>query len=114
MKIDEILQKADAVLPGAKRLNSFQLKSQKIHSKFKTFPQRNDLSNDGMVYLDQYTGEVLRLDNDLKAPLATRIMNALPLHIGSYGGVGYRYVSLVLPQLYYLSRASSSGGAKLC
>jgi len=39
-----------------------------------------------MCYLDQYTGEVLRLDNDLKAPLAARIMNYLPLHIGSYGG----------------------------
>jgi len=33
----------------------------------------------------------------------------------AYGGVGIQILmySLVLPQLYYLSRASSSGGAKL-
>ena len=94
MGIDEILQKADTALPSAKTFKFFPAKKPEDPFKvWKTLPQKNDLSNDGMVYLDQYTGEVLRLDNDLKAPLATRIMNALhSLHIGSYGGVGVQII----------------------
>lgn len=94
MGIDEILHKADAALPKAKTFKFYPAKKpEETFRVWKQFPQEDQFNKNGFIYLDQYSGEVLRVDNDLKAPLATRIMNALyPLHIGSYGGLGMRIV----------------------
>ncbi|MEH2112019.1 PepSY-associated TM helix domain-containing protein [Nostoc sp.] len=43
------------------------------------------------VYLDQYSGQVLRVDNSLKASLGEKILNSFePLHYGTFGGLPTR------------------------
>ena len=43
------------------------------------------------VYLDQYSGKVLRVDNGLQLPLGDRVLNAfVPLHYGTFGGLPMR------------------------
>ncbi|MEH2150096.1 PepSY-associated TM helix domain-containing protein [Nostoc sp.] len=43
------------------------------------------------VYLDQYSGQVLRVDNSLKASLSDKILNSfMPLHFGTFGGLTTR------------------------
>lgn len=42
-------------------------------------------------FISTLIAKVLRVDNSQKAPLATKIVNAMfPLHIGAYGGVWMR------------------------
>lgn len=49
------------------------------------------------VYLDSYSGAVLRVDDSTKLPLATKIVNAMfPLHIGVYGGVWMRILYIFI------------------
>ncbi|MEH2298994.1 MAG: PepSY-associated TM helix domain-containing protein [Nostoc sp.] len=43
------------------------------------------------VYLDQYSGQVLRVENSLKASLGDKILNSFqPLHFGTFGGLPTR------------------------
>ncbi|MEH2411388.1 PepSY-associated TM helix domain-containing protein [Nostoc sp.] len=43
------------------------------------------------VYLDLYSGQVLRVDNSLKASLGDKILNSFqPLHFGTFGGLPTR------------------------
>lgn len=54
----------------------------------KKFPAENHPSGKSFVYFDQYTGAILRAENALEVPPATRAVNNLyPLHIGRIGGV---------------------------
>ncbi|MBD1932808.1 MULTISPECIES: PepSY-associated TM helix domain-containing protein [Cyanophyceae] len=54
-------------------------------------PQEATPSGRSNVYVDQYSGEVLRVENSLKLPLGTKIMNALfPMHMGNFGGIPMR------------------------
>lgn len=49
------------------------------------------------VYLDSYSGAVLRVDDSRKLPLATKIVNAMfPLDIGAYGGVWMRILYIFI------------------
>ncbi|HAA33660.1 MAG TPA: hypothetical protein DCE56_45430 [Cyanobacteria bacterium UBA8553] len=53
--------------------------------------EKNEFNKHLYVYLDQYTGKVLQVDDPRKATLATRILDAqYILHIGSYGGLPMR------------------------
>lgn len=50
-----------------------------------------------MVYLDRYSGEVLRAENALAVPAARRFGYLFyPLHIGSYGGLAVRLLYALL------------------
>jgi uncharacterized iron-regulated membrane protein len=43
------------------------------------------------VYLDRYSGQVLRVENGFTAPVASQIINLLfPVHIGAFGGLTTR------------------------
>ncbi|MBP5974869.1 PepSY domain-containing protein [Brasilonema sp. CT11] len=54
-------------------------------------PQESSDYGDSNVYLDQYSGEVLRVDNGLKMPLGDRVLNSFtPLHYGTFGGLPTR------------------------
>jgi uncharacterized iron-regulated membrane protein len=49
------------------------------------------------VYLDQYTGEPLAVEDALAAPVGTRIANALyPIHIAEVGGLPHRALLLLV------------------
>ncbi|MDF5709964.1 MAG: PepSY-associated TM helix domain-containing protein [Nostoc sp. S4] len=54
-------------------------------------PQDDDENGQSYVYLDQYSGKVLRVDNILKIPLGDRVLNSFePLHYGTFGGLPTR------------------------
>ncbi|MBD2040612.1 PepSY-associated TM helix domain-containing protein [Microcoleus sp. FACHB-672] len=98
MSIDAILKKADAALPGAKTtFVSLPNQPEKIIQVRKKFPQEITPNGNSRIYLDQYSGQVLRIENALKAPLANRIINLqFPLHIGNYGGIGTRIIHVFI------------------
>ncbi|MBN4007082.1 PepSY-associated TM helix domain-containing protein [Nostoc sp. LPT] len=49
------------------------------------------------VYLDQYSGQVLRVENSLKASLGDKILNSFqPLHFGTFGGLPTRILYIFL------------------
>jgi len=54
-------------------------------------PQEREEYGMSNVYLDQYSGQVLRVDNSLKASLSDKILNSFtPLHFGTFGGLPTR------------------------
>jgi uncharacterized iron-regulated membrane protein len=54
-------------------------------------PQESSDYGNSNVYLDQYTGKVLRVDNGLKLPLGDRVLNSfVPLHYGTFWGLPSR------------------------
>jgi len=88
---DIILQKADLALPGKTIYITFPSKPQG------TFVVRKKLVGDihpngsSNVYLDRYSGQVLRVENGFTAPVASQIINLLfPIHIGAFGGLPTR------------------------
>lgn len=90
MNADRLLKKAEAALPGAKTFNFYPAKeAEDPFWAWMIFPQeKNEFNKHFYVYLDQYTGKVLQVDDPRKTTLATRILNAqYILHIGSYGGL---------------------------
>lgn len=54
----------------------------------KKFPSEYHPSGKSFLYFDQYSGKLLRAENALQAPTATRFINNLyPIHIGRFGGL---------------------------
>ncbi|MBG1241451.1 PepSY-associated TM helix domain-containing protein [Nostoc sp. NZL] len=89
MGIDAILTKAQAALPEAKIYKFFPAKKpEDTFNVWMHFPQENEFNKDPYLYFDQYTGDILRLDNPKQGSLANRIMKAqYTLHVGHYGGI---------------------------
>jgi uncharacterized iron-regulated membrane protein len=89
---DIVLQKADLALPSGKSLSiTFPRKPQG------TFLVRKRLVGDihpngsSYVYLDRYSGEVLRVENSFTTNAAFRIIISwFPIHIGAFGGLTTR------------------------
>jgi uncharacterized iron-regulated membrane protein len=98
LMLDELLTKADAALPGAKTtsvdLPSTPHKALRVRKKFS---EEFDPYGWSFVYLNQYIGKVLRVDNALEAPLAAQINSLLyPLHIGIFGGLQVRILYVII------------------
>ncbi|MEH2167207.1 MAG: PepSY-associated TM helix domain-containing protein [Nostoc sp.] len=54
-------------------------------------PQEREEYGMSNVYLDRYSGQVLRVDNSLKTSLGDKIFNSFePLHYGTFGGLPTR------------------------
>jgi uncharacterized iron-regulated membrane protein len=89
---DIVLQKADLALPSGKSLSiTFPREPQG------TFLVRKRLVGDihpngsSYVYLDRYSGEVLRVENSFTTNAAFRIIISwFPIHIGAFGGLTTR------------------------
>jgi uncharacterized iron-regulated membrane protein len=90
--LDEILEKSALALPGAvTTFISLPKKPDDVFSVYQKLPQEINSYGNSAVYLDQYSGEILRIDNALKAPLGDRILNSFyPLHYGTFGGLPTR------------------------
>jgi uncharacterized iron-regulated membrane protein len=103
--LTEILRTADASLPeGATTLMLLPHDSDGVFEVYKKLPQDINYFGNSKVYIDQYSGKVLRVDNVFKLPLAAQMSNALlSLHNGTYGGLGMRclyvFIGLVPPTL---------------
>ena len=108
LPLDALLRRADAALPGGDlRRVSFPAKPDAPLVIRKRLP--GDLHPNGMsyVYLDPYTGDVLRADAAGDAVAGRRLLNLrYPLHIGRWGGLATRvlYVLLgLLPGLLFVT-----------
>ncbi|MGI2903686.1 PepSY-associated TM helix domain-containing protein [Tolypothrix sp. VBCCA 56010] len=86
------LKIADAALPGAVTKSIyFPGKPEEALQIRMKLPQENVEYGNSNVYLDQYSGEVLRVDNALKMRLGDRVLNSFtPLHYGTFGGLPTR------------------------
>jgi uncharacterized iron-regulated membrane protein len=63
----------------------------------KRLPGESHPNGKTFVYLDQYTGEVLRAENALEASSSARFINNLyPLHIGVMGGTFTRLLQVLV------------------
>ncbi|MEH2121408.1 PepSY-associated TM helix domain-containing protein [Nostoc sp.] len=92
LKLTEQLQTAQAQLPGAELRSVYfaEKPDNALMIRYK-FPQEIDDSGNSYVYLDQYSGKVLRVDNAIKPLLGDRILNSfIPLHYGTFGGLPTR------------------------
>ncbi len=98
LAIDAIIQQANTSLPeGEITYITIPEKPDEAFMVAKKLPQEVTRYGRSAVYLDSYSGAVLRVDDSTKLPLATKIVNAMfPLHIGAYGGVWMRilYISI--------------------
>lgn len=88
LPIDVLLAAADQAMPGA-RTTRIDLPSSaegplRVRKRFPEEPHPNGMS---FVYVDRYSGAVLRADSALALPWASRLMALrYPLHIGALGG----------------------------
>lgn len=108
---DRFLKLADSALPGFKT-NYIVLPADSDEPKSATFIIRkssspDDISPDSSVFIDQYSGKIIRVDNGLKMPLGTRFENSfVSLHYGRYWGIFSRvlYVFVGLsPTILFLT-----------
>jgi uncharacterized iron-regulated membrane protein len=103
--LGEILKKSDAALPGttASWLNIPNAPTETFNV-YRKYPQDiDDFSN--TVYLDQFSGEVLKVKNAQQRSLGDRIMDSFsPLHYGTFWGLPTRilYVFVGLSPLVLL------------
>ncbi len=90
--LTEQLKIADAALPGAVTKSIyFPSKPEEALRINMKLPQESLYDANSNVYLDQYSGDVLRVDNALKMPLGDRVLNFfVPLHYGTFGGLPTR------------------------
>ncbi|MEG4404809.1 PepSY-associated TM helix domain-containing protein [Microcoleus sp. MON2_D5] len=88
---DIILEKADLALPGKTIYITFPSKPQGTFVVRKKLVGEIHPNGSSNVYLDRYSGEVLRVENGFTAPVASQIINLLfPIHIGAFGGLTTR------------------------
>lgn len=98
LPLDELIHRADVTLPGAKTvLVGLPETPQTAIQIGKKFPQELDEFGWSVVHLNQYTGEVLLVENALKASLAKQIIGVIyPLHVGAAGGLGVKSFYVLL------------------
>ncbi|MBW4468805.1 MAG: PepSY domain-containing protein [Stenomitos rutilans HA7619-LM2] len=92
LRLADQLQTAQAALPDAalRRIYFPAKPEDALRFRFK-LPQESVSYGESNVYLDQYSGVVLRVDHGLKLPLGDRVLNAfVPLHYGTFGGLPTR------------------------
>ncbi|MDF5721427.1 MAG: PepSY-associated TM helix domain-containing protein [Rhizonema sp. PD37] len=86
------LKIASAALPTAvtKSIDFPRLPEDALQIHMKLPQEKVDYGN-STVFLDSYTGNVLRVDNGLKMSLGDRVLNSFsPLHYGTFGGLPTR------------------------
>ncbi|WP_138498271.1 PepSY-associated TM helix domain-containing protein [Nostoc sp. PA-18-2419] len=92
LNLTQQLKIADTALPGAiTKSIYFPSKPEEALQIRMKLPQENVEYGNSNVYLDQYSGKVLRVDNALKLPLGDRVLNSfVPLHYGTFWGLPSR------------------------
>jgi uncharacterized iron-regulated membrane protein len=92
IKLSEVLQRADAALPGTTPVSIIlPSKPEGVFRVRKRFPQEVEPYGRSDVYLDQYSGKVLAVKDKHKLPLGDAVLDAfVPLHFGTFGGLPTR------------------------
>ncbi|MEX0269200.1 PepSY-associated TM helix domain-containing protein [Leptolyngbyaceae cyanobacterium UHCC 1019] len=88
--LTEVLVKADTALPDSKTtIISLPDEPKAAFSIYKQIPGGSTYG--GAVYIDQFNGQVLRVDDERRAALGDLILNAfIPLHFGTFWGLPSR------------------------
>jgi uncharacterized iron-regulated membrane protein len=90
-KLSQILQTAESAFPNAKTTwIGLPTKPEEVFTIYKQRPHEpNAFSNS--VYLDQFSGQVVRIEDSQKQRLGDRVLNSFtPLHYGTFGGLPTR------------------------
>lgn len=92
LRMAEILKIADAALPGAETtFINLPTESEGTFAIYKKRPQESNEYGDSAVYLDQYSGKILKLEDGLNASLGEKVLNSFtPLHYGTFWGLPTR------------------------
>ena len=96
LSLDYFLEQANIALPDGKPTIIIPASSDKAPVVVRK-RLAGDLNRNGKsyIYLDQYSGEVLKVKNILNSPWIDRLLAMLyPLHIGSYGNSILRLIYL--------------------
>ena len=92
VSLDEIARRADTALPQAEiTMIIMAATPQAAITVRKKLPAEWHPSGRSLVYLDQYSGETLLVENSTQAIIGTRAgSNLYPVHTGRYGGLTTR------------------------
>ncbi|ARO87450.1 PepSY domain-containing protein [Nitrosospira lacus] len=96
LSLDEFLNRADHILPAPTTWINFPQTPQAPLVVRKKMPEESHPNGRSFIYFDQYTSEVLLIENASQAPSGTRIFNTFyPIHIGIIGGLPTRILQVV-------------------
>ncbi|SCY52420.1 Uncharacterized iron-regulated membrane protein [Nitrosospira sp. Nl5] len=105
--IDDLRHRADRILSGPTTWITFPQTSEASLVIRKKMPGEFNPNGKSFIYFDQYTGEVLLVEDASSAPVGTRIYNTFyPLHIGTLGGLPTRIFQVIvgfLPLLLFVT-----------
>jgi uncharacterized iron-regulated membrane protein len=105
--IDDLLHKADTILSGPTTWITFPQTSEAPLVIRKKMPEEFNPNGKSFIYFDQYSSEVLLVEDTSSAPVGTRIYNTFyPLHIGTLGGLATRILQVIvgfLPLLLFVT-----------
>jgi uncharacterized iron-regulated membrane protein len=97
ISLDALLDRADRILPAPTTWINFPQTPQAPLVVRKKMPEESHPNGKSFIYFDQYTGEVLRVENALNAPPGTRIYNTFyPIHIGIIAGLPTRILQVII------------------
>lgn len=95
--LDDLLSKADHILPAPITWVNLPQTPEAPLVVRKKLPEELHPNGRSFVYFDQYTGEVLYVENGAVAPTGTRIYNSLyPIHTGVIGGPPTRILQVLV------------------
>jgi uncharacterized iron-regulated membrane protein len=98
LPLDELLAVADGALPGARttRVDLPGSPGKPLRVR-KRFPEELHPNGMSYVYVDRYSGAVLRADSTREDTLTARVMALrYPLHTGAWGGLVTRLLAVLL------------------
>lgn len=97
ISLDALLDRADSILPAPTTWITFPQTPEAPLVVRKKLSEESHPNGKSFIYFDQYTGEVLRIENALNAPSGTRIYNILyPIHVGVIAGLPTRILQVII------------------
>ncbi|MBW4471484.1 MAG: PepSY domain-containing protein [Stenomitos rutilans HA7619-LM2] len=98
LSLTELLQRADVAVPNAPTTGLFfPTKSEAPLWLSKKQPQETSKWGSTQIYLDQFSGKVLRIQDGLKPTRAEVVLNSFsPLHYGTFGGLPTRILYVLV------------------
>jgi uncharacterized iron-regulated membrane protein len=98
VSLDEIVRRAEAIWPAGQTTWVYPPAGDRAAFMVRRrLPGESHPNGKSFVYVDQYTGEVLRAESAFEAAAAGRFINNLyPLHIGVMGGTATRLLQVLV------------------
>ena len=95
--LDRMLHQADKILPAVTTWIGLPRNAEAPMVVRKKYAGEWHPNGRNFIYMDQYSGKVLQVENVLTSPVGTRILNTFyPIHIGVIGGTTTRIIQLII------------------